>query len=212
MKNSKADIIREYGPFPDASGVHGVGFDGQSLWFASGEQINAVDPQSGEVHRTLKAPAYAGTASDGKHLFQIGEGMIRKIDPHTGEVLSTIPSPGGTGDSGLAWAEGTLWVGQYRERKIRQVDPETGAVLRTLDSSRFVTGVTWLEGELWYGTWEDDRSDLRHIDPLTGEVLEQIDMPPGTAVSGLDNNGRDQFFCGGGSSGKIRAVRRPARG
>lgn len=211
MKTSKADIIREYGPFPDASSVHGVGFDGQNVWFASGEQINAVDPQSGEVQRAIKAPAYAGTASDGKHLFQIGDGMIRKIDPHTGEVLSAIPSPGGNGDSGLAWAEGTLWVGQYHERKIRQVDPETGAVLRTLESSRFVTGVTWLGDELWHGTWEDDLSDLRHVDPQTGEVLEQIDMPPGATVSGLDNNGRDQFFCGGGTSGKIRAVRRPAR-
>jgi glutamine cyclotransferase len=106
-------------------------------------------------------------------------------------------------------AEGTLWVGQHRNRKIHQVDPQTGAILRTIDSNRFVTGVTWVEGELWHGTWEAEESELRRIDPQSGEVLEQIDMPPGMAVSGLESNGSDTFFCGGGSSGKVRAVRRP---
>jgi glutamine cyclotransferase len=211
MRHSKADIIREYGPFPDASQVHGVGFDGQQVWFASGEHITSLDPASGKTGRSISAPAQAGTAFDGKHLFQIAQGLIQKIDPETGRILSTIPAPGDGGDSGLAWAEGTLWVGQYRHRKIHQVDPETGTVLRTVETSRFVTGVTWMEGELWHGTWEGDESDLRHIDPRSGDVLERIDMPPGTIVSGLDNNGHDQFFCGGGTSGKVRAVRRPGR-
>ena len=126
-------------------------------------------------------------------------------------VAATIPAPGG-GDSALAWAEGTLWVGQYRDRKIHQVDPQTGAILRTIESNRFVTGVTWVEGELWHGTWEGDESDLRRVDPRTGEVLERLEMPPGVGVSGLESDGGDQFFCGGGSSGKVRAVRRPRRG
>jgi len=112
----------------------------------------------------------------------------------------------------MAWAEGTLWVAQHRKRKIHQVDPQTGAILRTIDSNRFVTGVTWVDGELWHGTWESEQSDLRRIDPQSGEVLEQLDMPTGIAVSGLESNGSDTFFCGGGSSGKVRAVRRPVRG
>ncbi len=112
----------------------------------------------------------------------------------------------------MAWAEGSLWVGQHRKRKIHQVDPQTGAILRTIESNRFVTGVTWVEGELWHGTWEAEESELRRIDPQTGEVLEQLDMPPGVTVSGLESNGSDTFFCGGGSSGKVRVVRRPARG
>ena len=135
----------------------------------------------------------------------------RKSIRQTGRVLATIPAPGGGGDSGLAWAEGSLWVGQYRERKIHQVDPETGAILRTIESNRFVTGVTWIDGELWHGTWESDESDLRRVDPRTGEVLESIEMPPGVSVSGLESDGHDQFFCGGGKSGKIRAVRRAKR-
>jgi streptogramin lyase len=126
-------------------------------------------------------------------------------------VLATIPAPGGGGDSGLAWAEGTLWVGQYRDRKIHQVDPETGAILRTIESNRFVTGVTWVDGELWHGTWEGEDSDLRRLDPRTGEVLERLEMPPGVGVSGLESDGGDQFFCGGGRSGKVRSVRRPRR-
>jgi glutamine cyclotransferase len=127
-------------------------------------------------------------------------------------VLATIPAPGGGGDSGLTWAEGTLWVGQYRDRKIHQIDPETGAILRTIESNRFVTGVTWVDGELWHGTWEDDASDLRRVDPRTGEILETLEMPPGVNVSGLESDGGDRFFCGGGGTGKVRAVRRPRRG
>jgi glutamine cyclotransferase len=103
-------------------------------------------------------------------------------------------------------------VGQYRDRKIHQVDPQTGAILRTIESNRFVTGVTWIDGELWHGTWEGDESDLRRVDPCTGEVLEKLEMPPGVGVSGLESDGADQFFCGGGSSGKVRTVRRPKRG
>jgi glutamine cyclotransferase len=100
-------------------------------------------------------------------------------------------------------------VGQYRDRKIHQVDPDSGAILRTIQSNRFVTGVTWVDGELWHATWEGDESELRHIDPQTGEVLESLEMPKGVGVSGLESDGRDKFFCGGGKSGRIRAVRRP---
>jgi glutamine cyclotransferase len=157
----------------------------------------------------IDVAAHAGTAFDGKHLYQIAEAVIRKIDPRTGEVLNTIPAPGSGGDSGLAWAEGTLWVGQHRGRKIHQVDPETGAVLRTIESDRFVTGVTWVDGELWHGTWQDEASDVRRIDPETGEVLARLEMPAGTGVSGLESDGGDRFFCGGGNSGKVRAIRRP---
>lgn len=211
MKPSKAEIVREYGPFPEADRVHGVTYDGQHVWFASGDKLNALDPGSGNLTRSIDIIAHAGTAFDGKHLFQIAENRIQKIDPKTGRVLATIPAPGNGGDSGLAWAEGTLWVGHYRSRKIYQVDPETGAILRTIESNRFVTGVTWVDGELWHGTWEGEESDIRRVDPLTGEVLEKLDMPAGTYVSGLESDGRDQFFCGGGTSGKVRAVRRPRR-
>jgi len=209
MKRSAAKIVREYGPFPTAEHVHGVTHDGQHVWFASGEKLNALDPASGDIVRSIEVAAHAGTAFDGRHLFQIAENRIQKIDPKTGRVLATIPAPGEGGDSGLAWAEGTLWVGQYRERKIHQIDPNTGAILRTIESNRFITGVTWIEGELWHGTWEGDESELRRLDPRTGEVLESAAMPAGVAVSGLEWDGADQFFCGGGRSGKVRAVRRP---
>jgi glutamine cyclotransferase len=211
MKRSSAEIVREYGPFPGADRVHGVSYDGQHVWFASGDKLNAFDPASGKMMRSIDVAAHAGTAFDGKHLFQIAEDRIQKIDPKTGQVLATIPAPGG-GDSGLAWAEGTLWVGQYRNRKIHQIDPETGTILRTIESNRFVTGVTWVDGELWHATWEGAESDLRRIDPGTGEVLESLDLPHGVHVSGLESDGRDKFFCGGEKSGKVRAVRRPRRG
>src|SRR6266568_2040293 len=170
MKRSAAEILREYGPFPGVDRVDGVTFDSQRVWFASGDKLNALDPASGQVQRSIDVAAHAGTAFDGRHLFQIAE------------------------------------------NRIQQIDPETGAVLRTIESKRFVTGVTWIDGELWHGTWEGDESDLRRVDPRTGEVLERLEMPPGVGVSGLESDGGDQFFCGGGSSGKVRAVRRPRRG
>jgi glutamine cyclotransferase len=204
-----ANIVREYGPFPGVERVNGVTYDGQHVWFASGDKLTALDPASGKTLRSIDVASHAGTAFDGQHLYQIAEDRILKIDPESGRVLATIPAPAGGGDSGLAWAEGTLWVGDYRSRKIHQIDPQTGTILRSIESNRFVTGVTWVDGELWHGTWEGDESELRRIDPHSGRVLERLEMPPGAGVSGLESDGADQFFCGGGSSGKVRAVRRP---
>jgi len=211
MRRSTAEIIREYGPFSGVDNVGGVTYDGQHVWFAGGDTLNAFDPASGKMVRSIQVAANAGTAFDGEHLFQLAEDRIQKIDPKSGRVLATIPAPGGHG-SGLTWAEGTLWVGQYRDRKIHQIDPETGTILRTIESNRYVTGVTWVDGELWHGTREGDESDLRRVDSRTGEVLERLEMPPGTEVSGLESDGGDQFFCGGGRSGKVRTIRRPKRG
>src|SRR5262245_7316059 len=210
MSRSTAEIVREYGPFPGAESVHGVTYDGQHVWFASGDRVNGFDPTNGTMVRSISVAVNAGTTFDGQYLCQLAGNRIQKIDPKTGRVVATIPSPGG-GSSGLTWAEGTLWVGQYRDRKIYQIDPETGAILRTIESKRFVTGVAWIDDELWHGTWEGDESDLRRVDPRTGEVLETLEMPRGVNVSGLESNGRDLFFCGGGPSGKVRVVRRPKR-
>ena len=212
MNRSSADIVQEYGPFPGVDQVHGVTYDGHQVWFAAGDSLHTLDPESGKTMRAIDVAAHAGTAFDGTHLFQLAENRIQKIDLKTGRVLHTIPAPGGGGDSGLAWAEGTLWVGQYRDRKIRQIDPDTGAILRTIESNRFVTGVTWVDGELWHGTGEGDESELRRVEPRTGQVLERLEMPSGVGVSGLESDGGDRFFCGGGRSGTVRAVRRPKRG
>jgi glutamine cyclotransferase len=209
MKKSDAEILREYGPFPGVDDIGGVTYDGQHVWFASGDRLNELDPASGKTMRTIPVPAHAGTAFDGKHLYQIAESHIHKVDPATGKIVATIPAPGGGGDSGMAWAEGSLWVGEYRARKIHQVDPQTGRVLRSIDSNRFVTGVTWVDGEMWHATWENDESELRRIDPATGEVKDALSMPAGFGVSGLESDGADRFYCGGGKAGRVRAVRRP---
>ncbi len=207
-----AEVVCEYGPFPGVDHVHGVTYDGRWVWLGAGDALLALDPTSGRVRRSIEVTADAGVAFDGRHLFQLAGDRIQKIDPETGRVLATIPAPGGGGNSGLAWAEGRLWVGRYQERRIHQVDPETGAILRSIASDRFVTGVTWVDGDLWHGTWEDGESELRRVDPRTGVVLERLVMPPGVSVSGLESDGGDRLFCGGGASGKVRAVRRPRRG
>jgi glutamine cyclotransferase len=202
-----AEIVREYGPFAGSPKVNGVSHDGRRVWAALGATLMAFDPESGETTRMIDHAADAGTAFDGRYLWQIAESRIDKIDPASGSVVASIPVPGGSG-SGLAWAEGSLWIGQYRGKQIKQLDPATGAVLRTIESNRFVTGVTWVDGELWHGTWEGDESEIRRVDPQSGAVLDRLAMPPGTAVSGLESDGADLFYAGGGSSGKVRAVRR----
>jgi glutamine cyclotransferase len=204
-----AQIVREYGPFAGAERIHGVTYDGHQVWAATGSKLLAFDPDSGQVTRTIDRTGDAGTAFDGTHLYQIAEARIDKINPATGDVVGSIPAPGHGSDSGLTWAEGSLWVGQYRDRKIHRIDPVTGTIQRTIESNRFVTGVTWVDGELWHGSGEGDESDIRRIDPESGAVLDRLAMPRGTDVSGLESDGANLFYCGGGSSGKVRAVRRP---
>ncbi len=212
MPARAAEIVREYGPFDGADAIHGVTHDGRHVWAATGARLVAFDPASGAFARVLDCVGDAGTAFDGTYLYQIAEARIDKIDPVSGKVVASIPAPGNGGDSGLAWAENSLWVGQYRDRRIHQVDPATGAVLRTIESNRFVTGVSWVDDELWHGTWEGDQSELRRIDPDSGALLARLEMPSGVGISGLESDGADLFYCGGGSSGKVRVVRRPKRG
>jgi outer membrane protein assembly factor BamB len=207
----KAEIVREYGPFPDAEKVNGVTFDGALTWFAAGTHLQSFDPSTGEPGRRIPVASDAGTAFDGKHFYQITGTVIHKIDAKSGKVLTSFDSPGKGGDAGLTWAEGSLWVGQYRDRKIHCIDPNSGEILRTIESDRFVTGVSWVDGELWHATWENDESELRRVEPETGEVLERLEMPKGAFVSGLESDGKDLFFCGSGSAGKVRAVRKPRR-
>ena len=210
-RSEPAEIVREYGPFAGEPHIAGVTFDGRRVWFAAGDELHAFDPESGQEDRALDVTCIAGTAFDGKQLFQIASGSIHKIDPASGQILATIPAPGGGQDSRLAWVEGTLWVGQHATRKIHQIDPDSGAVLRTIESNRFVTGVTWVDGELWHGTWEGGASDIRRVDPQSGQVLQRLTMPEGTMVSGLESDGRDVIFAGGGKTSRVRAVRRPRR-
>lgn len=209
-KSQQAEVLSEH-QFDGVSQVHGVTFDGERVWFAHGGRIAAMDPDSGKLVRSLDVASDAGTAFDGEHLYQLAEDKIHKIDPSSGRIVKTLPAPGGGCDSGLTWAEGTLWVGQYRDRRIVQIDAETGAVLKTIESDRYVTGVSFVDGQLWHGTWEGEASEIRRVDPDSGEVLERLELPEGVGVSGLEAGGSDVFWCGGGHSGKLRKVRRPKR-
>ena len=82
-------------PFPAPIACMESRYDGQNVWFASGDKLNAFDPASGKAVRSIDVAAHAGTAFDGQHFFQIAEDRIQKIDPETGQVLATIPAPGG---------------------------------------------------------------------------------------------------------------------
>jgi glutamine cyclotransferase len=210
MSKNRAEIVREYGPFREGERVNGVTCEGGRVWYANGSQIQAFDPETGKTTRAIEVACDAGTAFDGTHFYQLAEDRIQKIDGETGRVVGTIPAPSQGRDSGLTWAEGTLWVGGYRDRVIHQIDPKTGEILRTIQSNRFVTGVTWVDGELWHASWEGDESELRRVDPANGKVLARLELPEGVGVSGLESDG-EVFYCGGGASGKVRVVKKPKR-
>ncbi len=212
MKHAAAEILREYGPFPGVDGVHGVSFDGNRVWFASGDRLNALDPESGEMLGALdvaarcrdgirrQAPVPDRGSGDPEDRSEDRRGAGHDPGARQWQGIRALPGPKGrSGSASIAAARSTRSI------------PETGEVLRTIESDRFVTGVTWVDGELWHGTWQDEQSDVRRIDPETGEVLERLEMPAGTGVSGLESDGGDRFFCGGGNSGKVRAIRRPRR-
>ncbi|MEQ9503306.1 MAG: glutamine cyclotransferase [Deltaproteobacteria bacterium] len=185
--------------------VGGVDFDGERIWCATGKALCAIDPESGAVTQRLDILADAGTAFDGTHLYQLVDSSIQKILPSSGEVIATLPSPCQDRASGMAWAEGCLWVGEYAAKKIHRVDAATGEHLGTLESNRYVTGVTWADGHLWHGATDGSKSALRRVAAETGEVEEQLEVPG--FVSGLAA-APDGFFCGAGRQGAVRFVRK----
>ena len=165
MKKSEAEVVREYAPIGDAP-IHGVTFDGKLVWFATDDAIVAFDPEAEKVVRRLEVPANAGTAYDGKHLYQIARGEILVIQPADGRVVRKLPAPGKGQDSGMAWSDGYLWIGQYRESTIHKVDAKTGEVVKTLSSDRFVTGVSCVDGALWHGASDGGKpNELAASDP-----------------------------------------------
>ena len=190
--------------------MNGVTFDGTDVWLATGDRLQSLDPDTGQLGRSIAVEASAGTAYDGRHLYQLSGERIDKVDPRSGDVLSSVPAPG-PNCAGLTWAEGSLWVAGYSGRKIHQIDPATGHVLRSIDSARFVTGVTFVEGDLWHGTLEDGVSDLRRVDPRTGELQETLTVPEDARISGVESDGGERLFCGDPRKGTVRVVRRPRR-
>ena len=211
MSQSAAEIVREYGPFPGVDQVHGVTYDGQHVWFAAGDRLNAFDPATGKTLRSIDIAANAGTAFDGRHLYQLAGDRIQKIDPKTGRVLATIPAPGGGNDSGLTWAEGTLWVGQYRDRKIYQSIPRQG---RFFARSSPIASLPGSPGS----TESCGTAPGKATRVICGESIRERERfwrgsrcRPEWPFRGLESDGGELFFCGGGNSGKVRAVRAQRR-
>jgi outer membrane protein assembly factor BamB len=207
-RGGEAEVIRELRPIDDGS-VHGVTYDGERVWFARDGEVVAFDPRSEKVVRRLPVPfADAGTAFDGKLLYQLARDEILVIEPSDGRIVRRFPAPSRGRNSGMAWADGYLWIGQFRESRINKVDAKTGEVVKTLMSDRFVTGVTVVDGALWHGASNDDKPcELRRLAP-DGTVEETLAVPV-SSIAGVEGVGDEGFWCGG-EKGRLRLVRRKA--
>jgi hypothetical protein len=207
-KHSTAEVVRAFNPCGDDAQIHGVTFDGKRVWFARNDELIAFDPVTEKIVHRLDVPgARAGTAFDGEHLYQLAQGQILVVDPNSGAVLRKIRAPGKEQDSGLAYADGHLWVGQYRDSKIVKIDAKTGEIVKTLTSDRFVTGVSCVAGELWHAViGGDQKAELRHL-RADGSVEEAIAVPV-DAISGMERTKNGDFWCG--AKGQLRLVRKKA--
>jgi len=205
----EAEVVREYVPIDDQQ-IHGVTFDGEHVWFARNDELVAFDPEAGKVVRRLSVPnAIGGTAYDGKHIYQLAKGEILVVQPSDGRIVRKLPAPAKGEDSGMAYADGYLWVGHHRAAKIHKVDAKTGEVVKTLSSDRFVTGVSCVDGALWHGVAFDGKpSELRRI-ASDGTVEETLTVPV-EGISGVESTAEGSFWCGG-EKGRLRLVRRKTK-
>ena len=197
-------------PSPAPTSVHGVTHDGQRVWAATGARLIAFDPESGEPTRTLDRACDAGTAFDGTYLYQIAERASTRSIPPPARCWRRSRRPATAYDSGLTWAEGSLWVGQYRDRKIHQIDPATGA-------SHAHHRVQPLRHRRDLGR---RRAVARHLgrrrerDPphRPGErrrARAAGDAAAASASAGSSPTGPISSIAAAATSGKVRAVRRP---
>jgi hypothetical protein len=157
-----------------------VTFDGELVWFAREDELVAFDPKREAVVKRHSIPGVAaGTAFDGEHVYQLAGAEILVVEPASGRVVRRFPAPGKGTDSGMAWADGFLWVGQYRDSKINKIDPKTGEIVKTLRSDRFVTGVSCVDGVLWHGVSGDGSPpELRRLasDPAQATAAQYFEQ------------------------------------
>jgi outer membrane protein assembly factor BamB len=207
-QSSEAEIVREYRPLDDGA-IHGVTFDGKLVWFAREGEIVGFDPEADAVVRRYPVPgARAGTAFDGQHLYQLAGTEILVIRPSDGRIVRRLPAPATGLNSGMAWADGHLWIGQWSDAQIHKVDAKTGEIVKTLASDRFVTGVSCVDGAVWHGASGDGKPiELRRL-ASDGTVAERLSVPM-DAIAGVEANGNGAFWCAGGA-GKLQLVRRKA--
>jgi hypothetical protein len=194
IQHSRADIIQRATPIAGRR-IHGVTYDGKLVWYAADTEIVGYNPETDRVTTRLTVPATAGTAYDGRYFYQIAGAEILVVDRES-RIVRRLPAPNGTDDSGMAYADGYLWVGQYKAAKIHQIDAQTGEIVKTLTSDRYVTGVSCVDGDVWHGVDEEGGpSELRALAP-DGSIREVIRFDSPVSIAGIESDGQGGFWCG----------------
>ena len=211
MRRAAAEILQEYGPFPGVTKVGGVTFDGKRVWFASGDKLNALDPESGKIERSIDIAAHAGTAFDGRYLFQIAEARIQKIDPSTGKIMGSIPAPGAGGGLRAGVGRGdalgrTIPGAEDSSDRSRDGSHSAHDRLQPLRHGRIVGG---RRAMAWHARRGRERAAASRSDDRKG--ARTAGYAVGHRCVGLESDGIDRFYCGGAKSAVVRAVRRPRR-
>lgn len=99
----------------------------------------------------------------------------------------------------LWWRQGDAGIGAQEERAGEAAvggaviaERSRVRVVRELphDPEAFTQGLLWWHGALWESTGQYGQSEVRKVDPETGEVLDRVRLPPELFGEGLARVGR----------------------
>jgi hypothetical protein len=172
---------------PIARGLTDVATGFGGVWVAGGEGVAHVDPATGEVVADIRVP---GTGDYGR--IAVGQGSVWvtapelrpdgsrgnlvRIDPATDEVTATMNIGGPI--QGLAVGDGSVWVTVPDDvaSTVYRVDPSTERVADSIRVSVAAGSVLLAEGSVWVNhEWAGGSVD--RIDPATGDVVDELDVP-----------------------------------
>ena len=181
----------------------------EHVWFAAGDKLNALDPASGNTVRSIDVAAPC------RHRVRRPAPVPDRRRPHPQDrsahrprarAPSLPPAAAATrGWPGPKARSGSASTASARSTRSIPRPARSCAPSSPTASSPASRGSTASCGT---APGKATRANCALI-PATGEVLERLEMPAGVGVSGLESDGGDRFFCGGGPSGRLRTVRRP---
>ena len=163
-------------------------------WAGDPDLFVEIDPKSGAVLKrispTSEVRAYAVAGND---LWEVGNRTLAKIDINLGAEVARYPLPRDPAlpgaQTGVAVAEGSIWVTRGGLNEVLRVDPATGRVVRRYEG---VTGAVTIAIDAGVAWTISNFSGVMVLDLVTGSVV-RAGIPVGTL----------QYVAAGGGYGWV---------